>query len=266
MKLKIIAIFAFAMVMAISVAQADTLVAPLGTWQTMVAPNQDGTPFWDDPSNDGSQLNVGYILTGTNPPVSGYVTKDWIDYSTISSNNKGQMLVASGGGAVNNVSFTNSSMTGSYLIIEIAGNAGSNEFGIYDVNAQTFAGNHIAIFPGAATGGSNWSGVVSYPQYGFYILGPGGLFLSDPTAYLTSADATSNFAFFQSTLQPGYYYIGMEDLRQPIAGEGSLGDYNDMVVQIYVRGDSTVPVPPTLVLLVSGLLGLLGLRWRRRPS
>jgi len=37
-----------------------------GAWQPMQTPNQDGTPFWDNTSADGSGgWNVGYFVTGT---------------------------------------------------------------------------------------------------------------------------------------------------------------------------------------------------------
>ncbi len=42
-------------------------------------------------------------------------------------------------------------------------------------------------------------------------------------------------------------------------------DYNDMVVKVESI-HSAVPIPPTALLLGSGLLGLVGLGWRRRKS
>ena len=88
--------------------------------------------------------------------------------------------------------------------------------------------------------------------------------LSAPTGSLATADGESNFAFFRSLLQPGFLYLGMEDLISPAGTEG-IGDFNDMVVRIQTS-DTLVPVPPTALLLGSGLLGLVGLGPRRRKN
>jgi len=79
-------------------------------------------------------------------------------------------------------------------------------------------------------------------------MGPGGNF---------SSGDSSNFAFFRNANISGTWWFGVEDL--PV-GSGSDNDYNDMVVKV----STVVPLPPTLMLLGSGMLGLAVLGWRRR--
>jgi hypothetical protein len=270
MKLKIFGVVVLALVMASPLA----IVAPAGAdWLTMPAPTGagTGTPFWDNPSLDTGNKNVGYILTGTNDPISGYVTTDWIDYA---AGGKAQYLGTSTGGALNSVSFTTSPPTPqpSFLIVTISANASGNLFGIYDLTAPSFNplatdAYHTQIFPGGQANGSTNTITVNYSAYGYYFYdtATSKLFLSAPTANLSSADTDSNFAFFRSLDQDGVLYLGMEDLVQPNTGEGRFGDYNDMVVQIQTR-DNLVPLPPSALLLGSGLLGLVGVGWRRRKT
>jgi hypothetical protein len=118
------------------------------------------------------------------------------------------------------------------------------------------------IFNGPASQGANWSGPVpaSYTSYGFYLTTPEGKTFYSDTFGVTNPDSNSNFAFFRNTSQPDAFYIAMEDLMYPINTE-CIGDYNDMIVKATI---SSVPLPPSLLLLGSGVLGLLGLGWRRK--
>ncbi len=59
-------------------------------------------------------------------------------------------------------------------------------------------------------------------------------------------------------LYAGQYIVAFEDDRKGPSG-GKL-DYNDLVVHV-----CSVPLPPTLALVGSGLLGLLIRRWRWKP-
>lgn len=49
-----------------------------GTWQQMVAPNEDGTPYWDNRSYDGpGGWNVGFNVTGTGNFVGNPYSPRW---------------------------------------------------------------------------------------------------------------------------------------------------------------------------------------------
>lgn len=281
MKLKVIGIVVFSLVMVSSLALADSLLNTNGgTWLTVPAPNGSAPPFWDNASMDGGKKNVGYILTGTNDTITDYHPTGGISTQLNWLGGFGEYLgigPATTGSVVDNVhvqTLTNPTKPSGVLIVTVAGNSGSNSFGVYDMAATVFAGNHLEIFPNGGANpppnGQPFTVNIPYASYGFYLDGPGGLFLSDPSK-IGTADSNSNFAFFQNTsLNPpsalfSTYFIGMEDLTQSvIAGrEGALGDFNDMVIEISIP--SNVPVPPTALLLGTGLLGLVGLRsWRKK--
>jgi hypothetical protein len=267
MKVKILVFALAAVFLCCSSALADTLVSS-GTWPAVPTPNNVSPPFWDNPSLDGGLKNAGYILTKTNDPISGYTNQDWLGYS----NGTAQYLSAQDGtgnptgGVVNDVYFTNSLVggQGAYLIIEVAGYASSNVFGIYNLSNP---GDQTEIFNGPGSQGANWAGGVpnTYTNYGFYLTTPEGKTFYSDVDGLTDPDSNSNFAFFRNTSQPNILYIAMEDLRDPIGTE-CLGDYNDMIVQVTFGNFSNAPVPPTMLLFGSGMLGLLGLGWRRKNS
>ncbi len=59
-----------------------TSVAGSGSWQSfpVATLNEDGTPYWDNQSTDGSHLNIGKYLSGTGgtfPQPSQSPTPDW---------------------------------------------------------------------------------------------------------------------------------------------------------------------------------------------
>ena len=216
MKLKIMGIVVLSLVMASSLALADSLTYSGATFLPFVNSEAGtGNPFWANHSLDGSQLNVGYILTGKPSPY----TVDYIGYGSTNSSDNAQYLGTSGGGVVNNVSITtNKSPTSQFdtLIVTIAGNKAGNRFGVYDIaTASNTSGNASfltsssaqEIIPGNQTAGSTYTANITYAHYGFY-------FYTQPSRRLvpvrsdqapdTALTEYSNFAFFQSTLQPHY--------------------------------------------------------------
>lgn len=122
-----------------------------------------------------------------------------------------------------------------YMLIEIAGYAGQNTFGIYQ---QGSPANKQEIFAGSVSGPSGPVSIVvptTWSSFGFYMSNPnvGFTWYSDDS--LNAGGALDHFAFFQGTagamlsgktFDANDYIIAIEDLN--------LGDkdYNDMVVLV----------------------------------
>ena len=189
-------------------------------------------------------------------------------------------------------SITGSGGSISTIIIELAGNAGTNQFGIYDRNDSS---NKVVLFEGSDsagiyTGGSSSVGIsdtgdvfVNFAFTGVSFAGNNfGYFLEDThdpqntktwysdtslnndaydhmVAYQGKDIDTIKIADFASGLwTDNEYILAFEDL--PSAD--SDGDYNDFVV--IVESVQPVPEPGTVVLLGLGLVGLVGTGIKRK--
>jgi hypothetical protein len=251
--LKKIALATFCLtVMLASVSFADTIVGSAGNgFQTFGVVNENGIPFWDHASLDGSHQNIGYQLQNLGVGTLNY----W--------------GTPSGGYDLNFLFSQNGINNSATLQLEVAANAGINEFGWYQTG-NTSALNPIFTGPNAPVMTTVFDPAASY---GFYVKTASDTYFTQSSNNTGGETGYQHFAVFATNQTPGseVYWLGMEDMSGS-AFQGNCNpsaadfDYNDMIVKISTNSQTPVPEPSTYLLCGSALLALGFYRRRRRSS
>ena len=238
MKLKVLLIVLLASFLSCPSALADTFMGSTGgSWQPVPALDQSPPPFWDNGSWDGNPPgNVGLVLTSTD--VSRGLPVSNLQYWAMDPGRTVDTRVVFNGVLAGQAET---------MLITIAGNAPYNSLYAYDTADPT---QTTLLFSGVTSTPQTVTVNIPYAQYGFLLTNPN-------SGYAFYSGLSPNFAFFRDANLPGTWWIGVEDL--PLTNSDI--DYNDMIVKV-----STVPLPSSVFLLGSGVLGLLGLGWRRKTG
>jgi hypothetical protein len=236
--------------------------------------NDNGNPFWDNKSLDVADqttnqkkkkkqvknTNVGFNLTGTSAIQLSGAPGD-LPYWGLAGKSKKK----NGGNADLNFIFQREELTSAATLkLELAPTADIDEFGWYDVTNPTVL-HPIFLGPDSPVTNETFS---PSAQYGFYMKrGNEATFYTESALNPYKDRKHQHFAVFQESSTPGseIYWIGIEsNTRRELKGkEGSLGDYNDMLIRITESIPLPVPEPSTAVLVLSSSLLVAWLRKRR---
>ncbi len=154
-----------------------------GAWQPMQTPNQDGTPYFDNLSADGSGYNIGYFMTGTGAfagnPNSPALSVSQLLYWGVGTNPDGSFQFFSTGGV------------SSTILAEVAGYSGSNA--LYWFPASNPSSLNL-IFSGPNGAGT----VASFNPGGVDF----GLLLQSPDGNFKTTGNGEQFAVFSQVPEP----------------------------------------------------------------
>ena len=243
-------------------ALSDTIIGTgSATFQNWVAAdlNENGKPYWDQTSMDGSKRNVGYYLTDA-PTAHLLDAPGALPFWGNAYNSPADK----GGSADPNFFFQRTVPSSTVTLeLEVAGLSNVNQFGWYDITAPSVL-NPLFAGQDSAPASTVFSPSV---QYGFYLTTAGGAtFYTQSSLNQSGETAHQHFAVFQESAVSNneIYWLGLEDLPTGALGhEGCVGDYNDMLIRLCpLPPPNEIPEPSTIALVLCGIL-LVGWRQRR---
>ncbi|WP_236014981.1 DUF4114 domain-containing protein [Geomonas anaerohicana] len=249
------------------------IAATLAAVLCLAANSATATAINPSGGGDGSEFNMQQILDGI---TTGGVSRvnAFSDYMP----DRHDALWTTGGCGTSSAT----------MILEIAGNAHVNSFGIYDASNVN---NRAELFSGRAGAGTRVSfsfdrdltlTVADYARktftdhrfdsnvFGFYFDNGANIFYSDTARNADGFDHMVAYASQGGAVSlpgspaytpwlPNEYVLGFEDTYG-----GGDGDYNDMVLM--VESVAPVPEPGTMLLLGCGFLGLAVYGKRRKNA
>jgi uncharacterized protein DUF4114 len=276
--------------MADTISSTGSLVGVPGNFQSTTATSS--TPFWNNYSNDGANMNVGDFLTGSNPAMSNvnYLAPGLGDY--LSTGGAGPdspnfTFLQSAVTVQGTLLYTNAPSNYTY---DFPGFAGT-QIGFY--NAADPSQNEVLFASGTLYNTAAGNGIFNTPQspvtlntwanYGIYAytcwfnrstFQPDCNMFYSNAALNTSGTNKQHFALFENPQSPNTFYIGFED---GVNGNEGYGDFNDVIFKLQTTQNpnnglgitsevppAVTPEPATFSVLGIGLV-TLGL-FRRRTA